>query len=117
MSLKGKVAIVTGAGQGIGKAIALELAKAEACLVLADITEDTIKKVQGEIEVMGREVFTIRMDVSKWEDSERMTKKVIERFGRIDILVNNAGISLVGKGGTHLNVLDIEDFLGFIFIL
>jgi 3-oxoacyl-[acyl-carrier protein] reductase len=109
MELKGKVAIVTGAGQGIGEAIALELAKAGANLVLVDIREDTIEKVKGEIEGMGREVLTIRMDISKWEDGEKMAKRVMERFGRIDILVNNAGISPRGKGGGRVRISDIVE--------
>jgi 3-oxoacyl-[acyl-carrier protein] reductase len=109
MELKGKVAIVTGAGQGIGKAIALELAKAGANLVLADIRGDRIEKVKEEIEGMGREVLMTRIDVSKWEDAEGMVNRVIERFGRIDILVNNAGISPKGNGGVHLKTLDTGD--------
>ena len=109
MKLKGKVAIVTGAGQGIGKAIALELAKGGADLALTDIREDTIGKVREEIEGMGREVLVIQMDVSKWEDAEGMAKRVMERFGRIDILVNNAGIAPKGKGGVQLRISDIGE--------
>lgn len=109
MELKEKVAIVTGAGQGIGKAIALELAKAGANLVLAARREDTTEKVKNEIEGMGREALPIRMDVSKWEEAEAMVKRVLDRFGRIDILVNNAGISPKGKGGVHLRILDVDD--------
>lgn len=109
MELKGKVAIVTGAGQGIGKAIALELAKGGGNLALTDIREDTIGKVREEIEGMGREVLVIRMDVSKWEDAEGMAKRVMERFGRIDILVNNAGIAPKGKGGVQLRISDIGE--------
>ena len=109
MELKGKVAIVTGSGQGIGRAIAIELARAGANLVLTDIREDTIEKVKEEIEKISREVLINRMDVSKWEDAERMAKRTFERFDRIDILVNNAGILLRGKGGVRLMVLDIGD--------
>src|SRR4030042_2448768 len=109
MELKGNVAIVTGAGQGIGESIALELARAGASLVLADIKEDTTEKVKQKIGEMGRDVLAIRMDVSKWEDAERMVKRVIEKFGRIDILVNDAGISPTGKAGVRLRILDIED--------
>lgn len=109
MKLKGRVAIVTGAGQGIGRETALALAKAGAKLVLADIRGDTIKRVKNEIEETGREVLTIRMDVSKWKDAEGMVNGVIERFGRIDILVNNVGIGPKGKGGVHLRVSDIGD--------
>lgn len=109
MDLKGKVAIVTGSGQGIGKAIALELARVGANILLADIKENTVEKVKEEIEKMGREVLNFKMDVSKWEEAEGMAKKAIERFGRIDVLVNNAGIAPRGKGGVRLKILDIGD--------
>jgi 3-oxoacyl-[acyl-carrier protein] reductase len=109
MELKGKVAIVTGAGQGLGEAIALELAKAGANIVAADIRKDTIEQVEKKIEGMGREALAVQMDVSKWEEAEGMVKKALERFGHIDILVNNAGISPKGKGGVQLKILDIGD--------
>jgi 3-oxoacyl-[acyl-carrier protein] reductase len=109
MELKGKVAIVTGAGQGLGKAIALELAKAGANLVLADIREDTMAQVKREIEATGREAVLIRVDVSQWKDAEAMARKTLEKYGRIDILVNNAGISPRAKGGGRLRIIDIED--------
>jgi 3-oxoacyl-[acyl-carrier protein] reductase len=109
VDLKGNVAIVTGAGQGIGESIALELARAGASLVLADIKEDTTEKVKQKIEEMGRDVLAVRMDVGKWEDAEGMVKRAIERFGRIDILVNDAGISPKEKAGGRLRILDIGD--------
>jgi 3-oxoacyl-[acyl-carrier protein] reductase len=109
MELTEKLAIVTGAGQGLGKAVALELARAGANLVLADIREDTTAKVKEEIEGMGREALPVQMDVSKWEDADSTAKKVMERFGRIDILVNNAGISPKSKEGVRLKILDIDD--------
>jgi 3-oxoacyl-[acyl-carrier protein] reductase len=109
MELNGKVAIVTGAGQGLGKAIVLELAKAGANVVVADVRKDTIEEVKKEVEGMGRESLAIQMDVSKWEEAEAMVKKALERFGHIDILVNNAGISPKGKGGVRLGILDIGD--------
>jgi 3-oxoacyl-[acyl-carrier protein] reductase len=109
MELKGKVAIVTGAGQGIGKAIALELARAGASVALADIREDTLGQAAEEIRALGGEALTVQMDVSKWEDTERAGKTVAERFGRVDILVNNAGISPKGKGGGRLGITEVED--------
>src|SRR3990172_3959492 len=109
MELSGKVAVVTGAGQGLGKAIAMELGRAGADLALADIVENTVSKVKEEIEGMGRKGLAIRADVSKWQDAEGMAKKTLEKFGRIDILVNNAGISPRGKGGGRLNIVDIDD--------
>src|SRR5208337_3278679 len=90
--LGGKVAIVTGAGRGIGRGTALELAKAGATVVLAGIGEESIGRVKGEIDAMGGEAFTVKTDISLWEDAQRLAKKTIERYGRIDLLVNNAGI-------------------------
>lgn len=104
MELSGKVAIVTGGGQGIGKAICLELAKAGADLAVADVREDTIQQVVQEIEGLGRKALSIMVDVSKWEDTQRMAQTVVDQFGRIDILINNAGISPKGEGGVRLRV-------------
>jgi 3-oxoacyl-[acyl-carrier protein] reductase len=109
MEVKGKVAIVTGAGQGIGEAIAIELAKAGAKVALADVKNDTLKKAMEKIREMGGEALPVQMDVSKWEEAEGMAKKVLEKFGRIDILVNNAGISPKGKGGVRMGVADIGE--------
>ena len=112
MELEGKVAIVTGAGQGIGKAIALELAGAGARVVVADIREDTIMEVAEEIKRMGREALPVRMDVASWQEAQAMVEKVLEQFGRIDILVNNAGISPKGEGGVRLGIANtsLEDW-------
>jgi 3-oxoacyl-[acyl-carrier protein] reductase len=109
MKLKGKLAIVTGAGQGLGKAICLELAKTGADLVLVDIVEDAICRVKYEIEKIGRKGLAIRADVSKWHDADDVAKKTLQKFGRIDILINNAGISPRGKKGERLNVVEIDD--------
>jgi len=111
--LRGKVSIVTGAGQGMGRAIALALANAGSNLVLAEIKPDTLKDARKEIENMGGEVLAVRMDVSKWEEADRMAKATMERFGRIDILVNDAAISPKGKGkgkgGVPLQTLEIDE--------
>jgi 3-oxoacyl-[acyl-carrier protein] reductase len=109
--LRDKVAIVTGAGQGIGKEIALELARHGADVVLADIKMDTTAQAAKEIEGVGRRALFIRVDVSKPAEVEAMVKQVIETFGRVDILVNNAGISPKGKGGAPLKMLDIDEGL------
>jgi len=91
MKLKNKVAIVTGAGQGIGREIALTLAKEGAKVVVTDIT-DKIHDVVKEIESSGSQGLGIKVDVSKRNQTEAMVKKTLQKFGRIDILVNNAGI-------------------------
>ncbi|MEX2750847.1 MAG: SDR family NAD(P)-dependent oxidoreductase [Candidatus Freyarchaeota archaeon] len=89
--LKNKVAIVTGAGQGIGKEIALHLAKNGAKVVVADIT-DKILEVVNEIRSSGSEGLAVNCDITKMEEVESMVDNTIKKFGRIDILVNNAGI-------------------------
>src|SRR5439155_6278740 len=92
--LKDKVAIVTGASQGIGKAIALGLAQAGAHLALAKHPEgrhDQIKQVQSEIETLGRKATIVLTDVADIGQIRAMIDKVKETYGRIDILVNNAG--------------------------
>jgi 3-oxoacyl-[acyl-carrier protein] reductase len=91
MKLKNKVAIVTGAGQGIGKEIALSLAREGAKVVVSDIT-DKIYDVVKEIEGLGSQALAIKTDVSNSKQTEELTKNTIDKFGRIDILVNNAGI-------------------------
>ena len=92
--LQDKIAIVTGASQGIGKAIALGLAQAGAHVVLAKHPEgrqDEIKSVQAEIEALGRKAPIVLVDVAKVDQVRSMIDQAKEMFGRIDILVNNAG--------------------------
>lgn len=91
VGLKGKVAIVTGAGQGIGREIALYLAKNGANVVVADIT-DKMLEVVNEIKSLGSQGLAVKCDISKTEEVEKMVDETIREFGRIDILVNNAGI-------------------------
>jgi 3-oxoacyl-[acyl-carrier protein] reductase len=89
--LKDKVAIITGAGQGIGKEIALTFAKEGAKVVVTDITGKE-EEVAEEIKRMGGEAIAVKVDVSKMEDAKKMAEEALKAFGRIDILVNNAGI-------------------------
>lgn len=92
MKLKSKVAIVTGAGQGIGKAIALELAKEGAKVVVSDINQEHIDEAVKEIKKLGSDAIGIKADVSNSSEVGNMVKKTLEQFKTIDILVNNAGI-------------------------
>lgn len=91
MSLEGKVAIVTGASRGLGRAMAMGLAEAGAEVVVVSRTLSDLEKVAGEIRALGRGCLPVRADVSRREDVECMVRRTMERFGRIDILINNAG--------------------------
>ena len=91
ISLNGKVAVVTGAGHGIGREIALSLARKGAKLVITDIS-DMIFDVAKQIEEAKSEALAIKCDVSNLEQAEGVRETILAKFGRIDILVNNAGI-------------------------
>jgi 3-oxoacyl-[acyl-carrier protein] reductase len=93
LELKGKVALVTGAAQGIGKAIALLLAQKGADIVVSDINLERAEETAREIEAIDRKAMAIRVDVADFNEVERMVGAILERFGQIDILVNNAGIA------------------------
>jgi NAD(P)-dependent dehydrogenase (short-subunit alcohol dehydrogenase family) len=90
--LKGKVAIVTGAGSGIGAAIARLFAQEAARAVLADIRLDEIQRGASAIEASGGEALALQADVRSAEQVRELVRKTVERFGRLDILVNNAGV-------------------------
>jgi len=97
LGLKGKVAVVTGGTEGIGKATALKLAQEGAKVAICARRAELLDKTAGEIGKTGAEVLAVAADMSKPADIERFMKAVIERFGRLDILVNNAGTSARGK--------------------
>lgn len=95
--LKGKVAIVTGSGRGIGKAIALKLAENGADIVINDIPgSDYADDTKKEIEALGVRAIVVRGDVRNQEDVEKLVDTTVKTFGRLDILVNNAGITRDG---------------------
>ena len=92
MQLEGRVAIVTGGGYGIGKAIALAFAQEGADVVVAARTESALKKVAKEIESMGRKSLAVVIDLLQPDAPAAMVEKTLKKFGKIDILANNAGI-------------------------
>lgn len=91
--LNGKVAIVTGAGRGIGAAIAQKLADKGAAVVVSDIDQQNALAEAEAIRAAGGRAIAIRTDVSRTEDAEAMAEAAVAEFGRLDILVNNAGVS------------------------
>jgi 3-oxoacyl-[acyl-carrier protein] reductase len=93
MDLKDKVAVVTGAGQGIGRTIALSLAAQGADIIVSDINEESLHSAGLEIEKLGRNALSVKMDVSILSQCEDMIQQALDRFGKVDILVNNAGIT------------------------
>ena len=91
MGDKGQVAIVTGGGRGIGRAIALALAQNGDRVALFDILEDNARAVAKEIEALGGEALALRVDLTKCREVTDAVAQVLGRFGQIDVLVNNAG--------------------------
>jgi 3-oxoacyl-[acyl-carrier protein] reductase len=92
MRLKEQVAIVTGAGQGIGRAIALTLAREGATVVVNDIDPEKAEKVAEEVRSEGGQALPVQADVSKAKDVDTLVKKTVDNFKRVDILINNAGV-------------------------
>lgn len=93
MRLKDKVAIITGAGSGLGKAGALTFAREGAKVVVADYNEATGQAVVEEIKALGAEAIFVQVDVSNWDQVQAMVNTTVETFGTVDILVNNAGVT------------------------
>jgi meso-butanediol dehydrogenase/(S,S)-butanediol dehydrogenase/diacetyl reductase len=91
MILKGKTALVTGSGRGIGRSIALALARAGADVALADLDSDVLENVSKEIEAIGRRTLKLQTNVLIREQIEAMVSRTVETFNRLDILVNCAG--------------------------
>ena len=93
MNVDGKIAVVTGAGQGIGRTIALSLAERGAHVVVSDIRQDLADNVIAEVEALRCTGLSRAVNVAILKECEELMKAAVDRFGRIDILVNNAGIT------------------------
>ncbi|MBI2058344.1 MAG: SDR family oxidoreductase [Nitrospirae bacterium] len=105
-NLTDSIALVTGAGSGIGRATALELARAGCHLVLNDIRRESLESVEKEIQAMGRRTLALVADVSVQEQAEGMCQAALKHFGKVDVLVNNAGVAVNGR----IEDLPLEDW-------
>lgn len=104
--LKGKTAIVTGAGKGIGKAIALALAGQGTEVAVVARTFKDVQEVQRQIEMLGRKSLAIQADVGEEEGVKRLVRETAKTFGKVDILVNNAGVGYFAR----VMELAVQDF-------
>ena len=109
MRLKDKVAIITGGGQGLGRAYALRFCEEGAKVVIPEINYENAKKVEQEIIDKGGEALAIETDVSSEADTADMAEKTMERFGKIDILINNASIYM-GLENKPLENITVEEW-------
>ncbi len=101
-----KIAIITGAGSGIGKALAKQLAEKGARLVVCDINQERIEQTQKELEKLGVEIRAWQVDVSDYQAVKNMVDATVEQFGRLDYIFNNAGIAIGGE----VRDITIEDW-------
>jgi NAD(P)-dependent dehydrogenase (short-subunit alcohol dehydrogenase family) len=105
--LSGKVAVVTGAGKGIGKGIALSLASAGAKIALISRNKEELEETAGEIAVLGSEALVIPFDLTRIAEIPNQINRIVEHFGKIDILINNAGL-LIPKSAIEISEDDYD---------
>ena len=104
MSLKGKVAIVTGGNSGIGKAIVLELAKQGANIVIDYVVHpEAEQELEAQLRALGDRAIGVKADVSQYAELQKLLAAAVEEFGRVDIMVNNAGVE------TRTSILDTTE--------
>ena len=96
MRLSNKVALITGAARGIGRAIAFRFAQEGADIVVADVNQEEAAQTSLDIEALGRKSLALSMDVTDYARVEEAINKILDKFGKVDILVNNAGITRDG---------------------
>lgn len=103
MTLQDKIALVTGAGRGMGRAIALQYAQEGATVGVADIDAKTAQDTSAAIENLGGRSLPIQADTGSVQDIERMLRQTVETFGRLDVIVNNAGVT------RFIDIMDIAE--------
>ncbi len=108
--LTGKIAIVTGAGSGLARSMALGLARAGAQVVVADINMNSVRETAHGIKKLGQKSLAIGVDVTNRDQINEMTEKVTNEFGKIDILINSAGIVRYGTERTPLKDVSEEEW-------
>lgn len=92
LPLEGKVAMVTGGGQGLGEGIVKRLAEAGCDVAVVDIILENAEKVAADVKAMGRRAVAIQTDVTQWDQIQSMVDQTVEKLGKLDIAVNNAGV-------------------------
>jgi len=99
---KDKVAVITGAASGIGRAIAEKFAQEGMKVVISDIEKEALSQTEAELKQMGFDVLALTADVSKIEDVKILAQKTIDKFGVVHILINNAGVGFAGESSTKI---------------
>ena len=103
MELEDKIAVVTGAGRGMGRAISLQLAEAGAHIAVSDINAQSVEDTASAVKELGRQSLAVPADMGNIDDIDRMIAQAKETFGRIDIMVNNAGVT------KYLYIMDVVE--------
>lgn len=109
MELENKIAIITGAGRGIGRAIALAYAKEGANLVLAARSQEALEETRTMVEELGRKALVVPTDIRSEDSVHNLAEKALQHFGRVDILVNNSGIAGPTTPLWDIKLADWED--------
>ena len=103
MELRDKIAVVTGAGRGMGRAISLQLAEAGAHIAVSDIDAGTVEETAVAVKALGRESLAVPADMGNTDDIARMIAQAKQTFGRIDVMVNNAGVT------RYIHIMDVVE--------
>jgi NAD(P)-dependent dehydrogenase (short-subunit alcohol dehydrogenase family) len=103
MQLEDKIALVTGAGRGMGRAISLQLAEAGCNVAVSDIDASTAEDTAVAVKQLGRESVVLPADMGDLQDIDRMFRQAKDAFGRLDVVVNNAGVT------RYLDIMDVQE--------